>query len=133
MHVIFPPMGIPENVEYIYEMKVTDEYVARGIGLDIEVFSTPSLVLCMETAAYLAVAPYLNKGHTTVGTGICIKHLKATPKGDTVRCTAKLVKREGNLMEFEVVAHDSSGKVGEGKHWRYMVHKEKFTKKILGG
>ncbi len=126
-------MEIPENVEYTHKVKVTDEYVAKGIGLDIHVFSTPSLVLCMETAAYRAVEPYMDEMHTTVGTGICIKHLKATPKGDTVTCRAKLIKKDGNLLEFEVIAHDSSGKVGEGKHWRYVVDKEKFARKVLGG
>ncbi len=124
----FPPMDIPSNLKYEYEIMVTEEYVARGIGLDVQVFSTPSLVLCMETAAYKAVEKYIPEGFTTVGTGICIRHIKATPIGDKVRCVATLVKREGNKLEFEVEAYDSEGKIGEGRHWRYIIDIEKFQK-----
>ncbi len=126
-------MELPENLQYEYRMKVTKEYVAKGIGLNVEVFSTPSLVLCMETAAYKAVEKHLPQDFTTVGTGICIKHLKATPLGDTVRCIATLVSQEGNKLEFHVEAYDSEGKVGEGKHYRYIVNKKKFEKRVRGG
>ncbi len=123
-------MEIPENLEYQYEVEVTEELTAKQIGLGVLVFSTPSLVQILEIAALRCVAPYLPKTHTTVGTGICIRHLKATPLGDKIRAKAKLIKQDGPKLEFEVEAWDSTGKVAEGKHYRYIVEKEKFESKI---
>ncbi len=123
-------MEIPENAEYEYEIEVTEELTARQIGLNVLVFSTPSLVQTLEIAALRCVAPYLPETHTTVGTGICIKHLKATPIGDKVRARAKLIKRDGPKLEFEVVAWDSQGKIGEGKHYRYIINKQEFESRI---
>ncbi len=123
-------MEIPENVEYEYEIEVTEELTARQIGLNVLVFSTPSLVQTLEIAALRCVADYLDDAHTTVGTGICIKHMKATPIGDHVKARAKLIKVEGPKLEFEVEAWDSKGKIAEGKHYRYVVNKEKFEAKI---
>jgi len=100
-------MEFPENVEYEHVVKVEDSNVAKGIGLGVEVFSTPSLVLCMEQAAHRAVLPYLSQDETTVGGGICIRHLKATPKGMEVHCKARLVSVDGKKLEFQVEAWDS--------------------------
>jgi fluoroacetyl-CoA thioesterase len=126
-----PSMNIPENAEYEYEVEVKEELTARQIGLDVLVFSTPCLVQAMEIAALRCVEPYLPDTHTTVGTGVCIKHLKATPLGDKVRVKAKLMKVDGPKLEFEVEAWDSQGKVGEGKHYRYIVEKKKFEERVM--
>ncbi len=123
-------MEIPENLDYEYEVKVTEELTARQIGLNVLVFSTPSLVQTLEIGALRCVASYLPETHTTVGTGICIKHLKATPLGDTVHAKVKLVKVDGPKLEFDVEAWDSTGKVAEGKHYRYVVNKEKFESQV---
>ncbi len=125
-------MKIPENAEYEYEVEVKEELTAKQVGLSVLVFSTPCLVQAMEIAALRCVAPYLPETHTTVGTGVCIKHLKATPLGDKVKVKAKLIKVNGPKLEFEVEAWDSQGKVGEGKHYRYIVEKRKFEEKIMG-
>jgi len=123
-------MEIPDNVEYEYEVEVTEELTAKQIGLNVLVFSTPCLVQAMEIAALRCVEPYLPDTETTVGTGVCIRHLKATPLGDRVRIKARLIKRDGPKLEFEVSAWDSTGKVGEGKHYRYIVEKKRFEDKI---
>ncbi len=123
-------MEIPVGVDYQHAVRVDDSNVAKGIGLSVEVFSTPSLVLCMEQAAHRAVLPYLEPHQTTVGGGICIKHLKATPKGMEVTCKAKLVEVNGKRLEFQVEAWDSQGKVGEGAHTRFIVDKERFEERV---
>jgi len=121
---------IPDDASYEYEVEVTKEYAARGIGLKVEVLSTPSLVLLMEIASHKAIEKYLPEGYTTVGGGICMKHLKPTPVGDKVRVLSKLTRRDGKKLDFEVVAYDSSGKIGEGEHRRYIVKVEYFESKI---
>jgi len=123
-------MDIPEGIEYEYEIEVTEDLTAQGIGLNVLVFSTPSLVKTLEIAALKCVEPYLPSTHTTVGTGICIKHLKATPMGEKVKARVKLLKSDGPKLEFEVEAWDRYGKIAEGTHHRYVVNKEKFELKI---
>ena len=121
---------IPQSSSYEYEVEVTEEYAARGIGLSVQVLSTPSLVLFMEIASHKAIEKYLPEGYTTVGGGICMKHLKPTPVGDRVKVISTLIRKEGEKLDFRVVAYDSSGKIGEGEHRRYVVSIKDFESRI---
>src|ERR1700743_3730613 len=53
------------------------------------VYATPMMILEMEIAAGDAINKYLEPGWVTVGTEVDIRHLAATPVGDTVRTTAR--------------------------------------------
>ncbi len=117
-------------MEYEKKFTVTEEMVAKGIGLDVKVLSTPSLVLSMEITCHEAVADELSPEETTVGTGICIKHLKPTKVGEEFVVRAKLEERNGRKLKFHVEAYDSGGKIGEGEHYRFIVDKEQFAAKI---
>ncbi len=123
--------NIPKNI--VYEMKtiIREEHVAKGIGLDVEVLSTPYVISFMEVAAYEAVKRYLPETHTTVGARICVDHVKPSLKGDTIRIVAKLVSVKGKKLEFKVKAYDSNGLIAKGEHIRYIVDKEKFKSKVL--
>jgi predicted thioesterase len=96
----------------------------------VPVFSTPSLVGLMESAAMFAVAGRLGEGETTVGTRIEVSHLAATPLGDLVRAEATLVSVDGRRLAFDVVAHDSRQKVAEGRHERVIVSRGRFLAKL---
>ncbi len=109
---------------------VTEDMVARGIGLDVKVLSTPSLILAMEITCHEAIEKDLKDGETTVGTGICMRHLKPTKLGEEFLVRAYLVERDGRKLKFHVEAYDSEGKIGEGEHYRFIVDKEQFAAKI---
>ncbi len=113
------------------EMVVTEKDTAKtyGSGL-IEVFATPAMVAFMEYTAHSGIAEFLPEGQTTVGTEINVRHLKATPKGMKVRCTAKLVKQEGRAFEFFIEAWDEKAKIGEATHTRFLIDIQKFMDKI---
>jgi predicted thioesterase len=109
-----------------------DDTAAKyGSGL-VEVFATPAMVGLMENAAMNAVLPHLPQGYGTVGTAVCVTHVKATPVGMKVWGSATLVKAEGRRLQFEVVARDEQGEIGRGTHERCVVDMAKFTKKIEG-
>ena len=55
----------------------------------------------METTAANAMAPFLELGQSSVGTGICIKHLAATPIGMTVHFKAELIAIDGRRLTFK--------------------------------
>jgi predicted thioesterase len=101
---------------------------AWGSG-GLDVFATPAMIALMEMAALSAVDPLLPAGWSTVGIGLNVEHLAATPPGMEVRCTAELLEVEGRRLLFQVEAFDAAGKIGEGTHRRFIVENERFLKK----
>ena len=124
---------IAAGMTYSFEKTVrkTDTAAFLGSGL-LEVFATPAMITLMEGTALQLVLPHLPEGFGTVGTEICVKHLKATPLGMKVRCEARLEKAEGKRLFFSVVAWDEEGKIGEGTHTRYIVNTGEFMKRLAG-
>ena len=109
---------------------VTDSQTAERIGSGLlAVFSTPALVAFMEnTAMQLIETP---DGSSSVGTSICVKHLKASAVGEKISCTATLTETEGRLYRFTLEATDSKGDIiGTGTHERALIDIERFMSKI---
>ena len=112
-------------------MQVSPKYTAEAWGSgDVPVFGTPSLVALLETASVNAVAKHLGPGETTVGTWLDVSHLAATPVGLEVRAEAELIAIEGRKLTFTAVAHDSREKIGECRHHRVIVARDRFLAKI---
>ncbi len=107
--------------------KVADEMTADNFGSGgVEVLATPVMVGFMENAALGAVDSHLPEGYATVGYHLDIKHLSPTPVGMEVEVTAELVEVDGRQLTFEVKAEDESDIIGEGRHIRMVIEKEKF-------
>jgi predicted thioesterase len=102
-----------------------------GSGLH-DVLSTPAMIAFMEQTAMKAVEACLNVGEGTVGTEVCIKHLKATPVGRTITCTATLQEVNGNRLLFHVEVSDEEGKIGEGRHERFIIDNNRFIERLKG-
>ena len=109
-------------------VKPEDTAAFYGSGLH-NVFSTPAMIALMEGTSMKSVEPFLDEGEGTVGTGVNIKHLKATPVGREVTCTSTLIKVEDRRLTFTVEAFDSEGKIGEGTHERFIIDNDRFIKK----
>ncbi|MDR2814161.1 MAG: thioesterase family protein [Prevotellaceae bacterium] len=124
-------LTLKEGLQYVAEKVVASEDTASkyGSGL-VEVFATPAMVGLMENAAMNAVLPHLPQGCGTVGTAVCVTHIKATPVGMKVWSAATLVKVEGRRLHFEVTARDEQGEIGRETHERCVVDLAKFTKKM---
>ena len=109
---------------------VADRNTAAAIGSGgLEVYATPAMIALMEGAALSAVTPLLPQGWSTVGTGLEIKHLSATPPGMKVYAKAELLNIDGRALSFKVEAFDEAGKIGEGTHDRFIIESEKFMAK----
>ena len=119
------------GLTYTATTKVTQEKSALAMGSgNLMVFATPALVALMENAAMMAVASSLPESSTTVGGAINIQHTRPSGMGQEVSATARLVAVDGRKLSFELVAHDSSGVIGEGTHVRFIVDAERFMAKV---
>lgn len=107
---------------------VTHENTAKKYGSGgIEVYATPAMVALMENASLKAVDPKLPEGYATVGIGLDIKHLAATPIGMNVKAKAVLKEIDNKKLTFDVQAFDEQELIGQGTHIRYIIQIEKFV------
>jgi len=107
-----------------------DTAVAQGSG-ELPVFSTPRLVALMESAAVDALRGRLAPGETSVGIGVEVRHLAASPVGVVVKAVAKVVEVKARRITFEVEARDGADIIGSGRHERYVVEAKPFLDKTL--
>ena len=113
------------------ELYVTDKNTAKAVGSGtLEVYATPQMINLMETCACFSVEPYMEPGKTTVGIGLSISHVSATPIGLKVWCESELIAIDGRKLTFRVSAYDERGLIGEGTHERFIVDTQKFTAKV---
>jgi predicted thioesterase len=114
-------------------LQVTSENTAQACGSgDVPVFGTPSLVALLEAAAVNALAGHLDPGDTTVGTWIEVSHLAASPVGVVVSAEAELTGVDGRNLSFALIARDHRQKIGEAKHRRVIVSRQRFLEKTAG-
>ncbi|ADQ78962.1 Thioesterase superfamily [Paludibacter propionicigenes WB4] len=112
--------------------KVSDHQTAAYLGSGtLEVFGTPALVAFMENTAMKMLSD-LPTESTSVGISMNMQHLKASPVGATVECTATITAIEGRKYSFAIKAIDASGDlIGEAMHERVIVNIDKFMSKVL--
>ena len=119
-------VGMKGEVCTLAEREDTAKEVGSG---DLLVYATPCMVALMEGAACEAIAQALTDTQTTVGTGLNIEHLSATPVGMEVRAEAEVIEVSGKVITFAVHAFDEAGEIGKGKHTRVLVNSQKFLEK----
>ncbi len=112
---------------------VDSSNTAKTMGSgELEVFATPSMIALMEKASTNALAEDMPGDSSSVGTMISVKHMAATPVGMKVTAKAELVEVDGKRLVFWVEAFDETDKIGEGKHERFVINKERFMTKTNG-
>jgi fluoroacetyl-CoA thioesterase len=126
------------GIEYIHKFTVPASKTVAGLYPEAEefvlmpeVFATGYLVGLIEWACIKAVNPHLDwPEEQTVGVGININHMAATPPGLEVRVMVKLVQVDGRRLFFDVEVHDEVDLISQGKHERVVINKEKFDAKV---
>jgi fluoroacetyl-CoA thioesterase len=118
------------EISMIVSEEDTAKALARISGDDFpEVFATSRMIALMELAAARCLVPSLQPGQLSVGVGVEIKHLAATPMGAKVSAAASYLGQEGKLHRFKIEAFDPAGKIGEGFHSRAIID----TARLLEG
>jgi len=83
----------------------TADKLATHLGSGgIDVYATPAMIALMEGAAIKAIDHLLPAGQASVGIALEVKHLAATPAGQTIRAEAKVTAVDGRQVTFTVKA-----------------------------
>ena len=123
--------NVPVESEFVRKFTVEEKHIADMLGSGkVAVLSTPSMILMMEHTSMLHAQEHLPEGWITVGTKVCISHLRASKVGSEITVKAKLLSTEKKALSYEVVAFDGENKIGEGTHDRFIVNKEKFMARL---
>ena len=123
------PDTLPKILEKTYT--VTNDLAVHFMGTEAPpVLSTPALLFWMEMTSRANIQELLQPGQDTVGVGVTLKHLAATPVGGEVRIVTKLVKVDGRLYTLEIEAFDETEKVGEASHQRAAITVAKFAERV---
>ena len=111
----------------------TARALALSTGDDFpEVLATARMIALMEVAASRLMRGRLGPGQLSVGVGVDVRHLAATPVGVEVKAVATFLGMEGKLYRFEVRAFDGGGVIGEGHHTRAIIGVERLVQGAIG-
>ncbi len=121
------------GIELTEKIEVINFFLASTLATGgMPVYATPVLVGHMEQVSQHLAAQYLNKGQNTVGTEVCIKHLKAAKLGEVISITSKLTKIEDRTLHFEIYALNQQEEViGTSSHTRFVIEEDRFKAKLL--
>lgn len=120
------------NVNDTYKVAITvqesDTAIVHKSG-GLPVYATPAMIALMENAAFTLLK---NEGKDSVGTEMNVKHTRACLVGAEVYAVATVTGVNGNWVNFNVVAFDGKGEIGNGNHTRYVIDPVKFMSKLNG-
>lgn len=94
------------------------------------VFATGYMVGLMEWACIEALKAHLDPGEGSLGIGINVSHLAATPPGMEVTVHVTCEKIEGRRITWRIRAEDERDLIGEGTHDRAVVLWDRFNAKV---
>ncbi|MGW8302831.1 MAG: thioesterase family protein [Desulfobacterales bacterium] len=96
-----------------------------------KVLATGFMVGLFEWTCIQAINPHIDwPNEQTVGIGINLNHLAATPPGLTVTVEVKLEDVDGRRLVFSIVADDGIDTISKGTHERFIIDAAKFNRKV---
>ena len=122
-----PRIGSATELQFVVEQKHVIEFATDGMP---GVLSTPNLIGWLERTAREALVPLLEPGERTVGVEVDLRHLAATPLGQRVTCTARIIHAEGKEINFQVEARDQHELIARGLHKRTVIRVENFARRM---
>ena len=117
---------VPENktVPYLYPEAAEFQQMPR-------VLATGFMVGLFEWTCIQAVNPHIDwPDEQTVGIGINLNHLAATPPGLIVNVEVRLEEVQGRKLVFSILADDGVDKISAGTHERFIINAAKFNGKV---
>jgi fluoroacetyl-CoA thioesterase len=123
--------SIPVGLTHEFQRRVTDDIAVNFMGLEgARVLGTPFLIMLLEMASRNAILPMLDPGYDSVGTEVHIRHLAATPIAMEVTFRSEVIGVDDRRVRFKVQAFDEKEQVADGMHERFVIHVERFAKRL---
>jgi fluoroacetyl-CoA thioesterase len=96
-----------------------------------KVLATGFMVGLFEWTCIQAINPHLDwPEEQTVGIGLNLNHLAATPPGLTVTVDVRLEEVDGRRLVFSIAADDGIDTISRGTHERFVIDAAKFNRKV---
>lgn len=122
-----PKIGDTAEIEFVVDTPHVIDFADDQMPA---VLSTPNLIGFLERTARKALTPVLAAGERSVGVHIDVRHLAATPLGQRVVCTARVIHVEGATVSFQVEARDEKELIARGLHKRRVIQAERFAARL---
>jgi fluoroacetyl-CoA thioesterase len=123
--------GLRPGLAAEVHMTVSEAMSAAQLGSgSVHVLGTPAMVQLMEMATVAAVDPHLPAGQVSVGVGVDVSHLAATPLGMVVRALAHVMDVDEKRVALRVEAYDEVEQIGEGIIQRVIVDRQRFAERV---
>jgi fluoroacetyl-CoA thioesterase len=74
--------------------------------------------------------PFLEPDECSVGVEIELRHFAATPPGQQVICTTRIISVDGTQIGFQIEARDQHELIARGLHKRAVIRVESFAKRV---
>lgn len=118
---------VPESktVPYIYPE-------SEEMSIMPKVFSTGFMIALFEWACIRYINQHIDfPREMTVGTGVNLSHVAATPHGMTVKVRGELLEIDGRKLVFAIESDDGVDIISTGTHERFIVDRDRFTEKAM--
>ena len=123
-------MDLQPGLAGVIEHTVGQRDTSAAVGTsDVQMLSTPNIILLAEQATWEALCGRLEPGTSAVEHRVEISHLAPTPVGAKVRAEAVLEAVEGRRLIFRVSVTDERGLVAAGRFTRVIVSTDRFLEK----
>ncbi|MGN6552356.1 MAG: thioesterase family protein [Verrucomicrobiota bacterium] len=122
-----PKIGTAGELKFVVEQKHAINFATDGMPT---VLSTPQLIGLLERTARQTLAPFLDPDERSVGIEVEIRHLAATPLGQHVTCTARVISTDDKQIGFQIEARDQHELIAKGLHKRAVIQVDSFARRV---
>jgi predicted thioesterase len=124
---VSPKIGTLGELQFEVEARHVIEFATDGMPA---VLSTPNLIGWMERTARETIQGFLEPGERSVGVEVELRHVAATPLGERVICTARVIHVEGTRVGFQIEARDGHELIARGLHQRAVIRVDNFARRL---
>ena len=129
--------ALESGLTFEFEFKITENKTVPQLYPESpefqampKVLATGYMVGLFEWACIRAINPFLDwPREQTVGTGVNLSHIAATPPGLTVTVKGVLDKVSGRKLIFSLTGHDGIDLISQGTHERYIIDADRFNER----
>lgn len=122
-----PRIGTAGELKFVVGQEHVIDFASGGMPA---VLSTPKLIGLIERTARESLYPFLEENERTVGAEIEVRHLAATPIGQQVTITTRVIHVETKLVDFQFDVRDEHEVIARGLHKRAVISVESFARRV---